>query len=345
MNGQQPFGVALFGYGYAGKTFHAPLVASVQGLKLMLVISSNKDKVSADWPDVAVSSDCNAALQNEQMDLIVIATPNDTHFELASRALEAGKHVIVDKPFTTTVQEAQCLIEIAKRKGKLLSVFHNRRWDADFLTVKRLLSEGQLGEVMYLESHIDRYRPNVLPRWREQPGEGTGLWYDLGPHLVDQVLLLFGPPDSIQTDLAVQRPGALTTDYFHAQLKYGQKRAILHSSCLVAAETPRFILHGTKGSFIKYGVDVQEEALKRNERPGGESWGRDPRDGILTIWDQDYAADRAPRKVSSTIPVACGSGDYTNYYRAIEAAIRHGAPNPVPADEALSVMKILVAND
>ena len=181
--------VALIGYGYAGKTFHAPLIASVPGLRLAAVGSRDPAKVHADRPAVVVERDA-ADLLAMPIDLVVIATPNDTHFDLARRALAAGKHVVVDKPFTVTLAEARELAALAKQRGRILSVFHNRRWDGDFLTVRRLIASGALGDVAYFESHFDRYRPRVRARWREQPGGGGGLWYDLGPHLVDQALQL-----------------------------------------------------------------------------------------------------------------------------------------------------------
>lgn len=201
-------------------------------------------------------------LDDPDIDLVVIATPNDTHFPLAKAALEAGKHVVVDKSFTVTLSQARELESLAKHCGRILSVFHNRRWDSDFLTVSALINEGQLGEVCYFESHFDRFRPQVRQRWREQAGPGSGIWYDLAPHLLDQVVVLFGLPVSITVDLAQLRPGAQSTDYFHAVLAYPQRRVVLHGTLLAAAESARFIVHGSRASYIKYGLDPQEERLK-----------------------------------------------------------------------------------
>lgn len=267
--------VGILGYGYATKTFHAPLIAGTPGMEIAVISSSDAAKVHADWPNVRVAPSPADVINDPGIDVIVIPTPNDTHFPLAKAALEAGKHVVVDKPFTVTLSEARELDALARHTGLLLSVFHNRRWDSDFLTVKSLLAEGALGEVVYFESHFDRWRPQVRDRWREQAGPGTGIWFDLGPHLIDQALALFGLPVSIQVDLAQLRPGARTTDYFHAVLNYPQRKVVLHSSMFAAAETARYIVHGSRGSFIKFGVDPQEDHLKAgNVRP--------KRTGVLT---------------------------------------------------------------
>ncbi len=262
----KPLNLALIGYGYAGKTFHAPLIAHTKGLNLAVVVSSNDAKVRKDFPKVSILSSPDDAFIHPAIDLIVIATPNETHFELAQKALKAGKHVIVDKPFTLTVAEATILVQIAKHTNKHISVFQNRRWDSDFLTVRQILSEGKLGEIVSFQSSFNRYRPEMKQRWREQALPGSGLWYDIGPHLVDQVVLLFGAPDTVYADFAMQRVKASAVDYFHVLLNYDSKRIILHSSSLVSGDTPRFAIHGTAGSFIKYGMDVQESQLKRERK-------------------------------------------------------------------------------
>ena len=324
--------VALLGYGYAGKTFHAPLISCIAGLWLTHVVSSDRAKVEKDWPGVTVLSTSEEAFANPQIDLIVAATPNDTHFDLARRALSAGKHVVVDKPFTTTVAEASELVALAANSKRLLSVFQNRRWDADFLTVRRVLSEGRLGEVVHFESRYDRYRPQVRQRWRERTGPGGGLWYDLGPHLVDQALQLFGPPETIYADFESHRNGATAVDFFHVLLRYGRKRIILHGGSLVLAETPRFTVHGSSGSFVKYGLDTQEEALRRGETPGSSGWGHDTHDGTLFSM-QDEAL------CSTSVPTVLGN--YLTYYEAIRDAVLKGTPNPVPAEDALAVITVL----
>ena len=322
--------VALVGYGFAGKTLHAPLIRSVPGMQLRTVVSSNPAKVKADLPDVAVCGSPDEAFADRAVELVVIATPNHTHFDLGRRALEAGKHVVIDKPFTATVAEAVRLIAMSESAGRLLSVFHSRRWDADFLTVRQVIASGELGQVMYFESHYDRYRPQVQARWRERPGPGSGIWFDLGSHLADQALELFGAPESVYADLAMQRDGAEAVDYFHVMLRYGRKRVVLHGSNLCVDSSRRFEVHGTLGSYTKRGMDTQEPALRRGEFPGGPGWGVDPQDGTV----HGVEAVRAV----TTVP-----GDYREYYRAIRRAIREGGPNPVSPFGALATMAVLEA--
>jgi predicted dehydrogenase len=328
--------VALTGYGMAAKVFHAPLISSVDGLRLSHIVSSKPDVVNQEWPNTTVLAGPADAFSNPAIDLIVVATPNDSHFDLAQRALAAGKHVVVDKPFTTTVAEAVELAALAKKSGRVLCVFQNRRWDGDFLTLRALISEGRLGEIVHFESHYDRYRPLVRKRWREQPGPASGIWYDLGPHLIDQALQLFGTPEGVRADLEMQREGAQTVDYFHVLLRYGRSRVILHASSLVRGDLPRFIVHGRAASYVKYGTDTQEEALKRGERPGGTNWGIDPRDGTLTQRGNDSDAE-----TSATAPTV--PGDYRGYYEAVRDAILRGAQNPAPAEYGVLVMRLLEA--
>ena len=324
--------VGLIGYGYASKTFHAPLIAGTPGMALAAVSSSDATKVHADWPSVPVVSEPKHLFNDPNIDLIVIPTPNDTHFPLAKAALEAGKHVIVDKPFTVTLSQARELDALAKSFGRVLSVFHNRRWDSDFLTVKALLNEGTLGEILFFESHFDRFRPQVRNRWREQAGPGSGIWYDLAPHLLDQAVNLFGLPVSMTVDLAQLRPGAQTTDYFHAVLSYPQLRIVLHGTMVAAAESARYILHGTRGSFVKFGLDPQEERLKNGERLPQEDWGYDMRDGVVTRVEGEERVE----ETLLTIP-----GNYPAYYAAIRDALNGTGDNPVPASQAIQIMELI----
>ncbi|WP_429128979.1 oxidoreductase [Aeromonas media] len=327
----QTINAALVGYGFAGQTFHAPFLTSTPGLALRWVVSRDAAKVQAELPGCRVGS-LDEVLADSTVDLVVIATPNDTHAPIARQALLAGKHVVIDKPFALDLVEAEALVELAEKQQRLLSIFHNRRWDGDFLTVRRLLAEGALGKIAQFESHFDRYRPEVRQRWREAGGPGSGLWFDLGPHILDQSLQLFGQPDWIQADLAAQRPGALSDDYFHVVLGYGEMRVVLHGSCLVSAIMPRFVIHGSEGSFIKFGMDVQEEQLKLGLRPPAANWGQDPEPGQLS---------RMVEGQSRVHAVSGEAGDYGAYYRGVCAAIRGEAGNPVPAVEALAVMALL----
>ncbi|EML9043418.1 oxidoreductase [Enterobacter cloacae] len=324
--------VGLIGYGYASKTFHAPLIAGTPGMALAAVSSSDATKVHADWPTVPVVSEPKHLFNDPNIDLIVIPTPNDTHFPLAKAALEAGKHVVVDKPFTVTLSQARELDALAKSLGRLLSVFHNRRWDSDFLTVKALLSEGTLGEITFFESHFDRFRPQVRNRWREQAGPGSGIWYDLAPHLLDQAVNLFGLPVSMTVDLAQLRPGAQTTDYFHAILSYPQRRIVLHGTMVAAAESARYIIHGTRGSYVKFGLDPQEDRLKNGERLPQEDWGYDMRDGVVTKVEGETLVEET---------MLTSPGNYPAYYAAVRDALNGTGENPVPASQAIQIMELI----
>lgn len=324
--------VGLIGYGYASKTFHAPLIAGTPGMALAAVSSSDATKVHADWPTVPVVSEPKHLFNDPNIDLIVIPTPNDTHFPLAKAALEAGKHVVVDKPFTVTLSQARELDALAKSLGRLLSVFHNRRWDSDFLTVKALLSEGTLGEITFFESHFDRFRPQVRNRWREQAGPGSGIWYDLAPHLLDQAVNLFGLPVSMTVDLAQLRPGAQTTDYFHAILSYPQRRIVLHGTMVAAAESARYIIHGTRGSYVKFGLDPQEDRLKNGERLPQEDWGYDMRDGVVTKVEGETLVEET---------LLTSPGNYPAYYAAVRDALNGTGENPVPASQEIQIMELI----
>jgi len=326
-------GIGLIGYGVSGKTFHAPLVEATDGLTLAAVCSSDQSKVQADWPAVKVVADPSALIHDPAVDLVIIPTPNDTHFPLAKQALLAGKHVVVDKPFTVTLSQAYELRQLAQSSNLLLSVFHNRRWDSDFLTVKQLIRDGILGDVVYLGSQYDRFRPQVLARWREQPGAGSGIWYDLAPHLLDQIVQLFGMPVAITADLAQLRHGAVTDDYFHATLTYAQRRVVLHGGMLAAAQTPRFTVHGTQGSYVKFGLDPQENMLKSGIRPPRPDWGIDALDGVLTLAGADGSMTEQH--------VRTQPGNYPAYYAAIRDAVRGEGANPVTADSAIQVMELI----
>jgi predicted dehydrogenase len=331
-----PLKVGLVGYGYAGKTFHAPLIAAVPALELSAVASSDAAKVHADWPGVTVHATPAELVARDDIDLVVIATPNDTHFPLARDALLAGRHVVVDKPFTVKLDDARELVGLARERGRLLSVFHNRRWDGDFLTLRRLVDDGALGRIVEMSSRHDRWRPEVRQRWRESAGPGAGLWFDLGPHLVDQALQLFGHPRGITLQRDLTREGALADDWFHAHLRYDRLHVHLHASMLAADSAPRFTLHGTGGSFVKDGLDAQEDALKAGARPTWPpqaGWGIDP--GLAT------RVTRAADGATVHEFVAMQPGAHQAYFAAVASAIHGEAPNPVPPEEALAVMELI----
>lgn len=329
--------VGLVGYGAASQTFHAPLIQATEGLDLVAVSSSDAAKVQASLPHVDVESQALALCQRSDIGLIVIPTPNDTHFSLAKTALLAGKHVVVDKPFTVTSSEAKTLKTLADDKKCLLSVFHNRRWDSDFLTVKALLKAGTLGRLVSVESRFDRFRPHLTGRWREKATPGGGLWFDLGPHLLDQACELFGIPQAILLELGALRDGATADDDFLALLDYEGFRVTLSAGTLVAEPTPRFRLNGTQGSYVKYGLDPQEERLKAGGVPTPQ-WGEDPQHGSLTIYEGEGENARLVRSEHTAVP-----GDYLAYYQGISDAIRTQSLPPVSVDDAIRSISLLEA--
>jgi predicted dehydrogenase len=348
MCADQMIRVALIGYGYVGQTFHAPLIGTTPGLELAVVSSSKPDKVREHSPGALVAPSPEAAITDPTIDLVVIASPNATHVTLAATALLAGKHVVVDKPFTLTAEEARRLPKLASEKGRLLSVFHNRRWDADFLTLRKLMTEGTLGPINYFESHFDRFRPEVRVRWREQAGPGSGLWYDLGPHLIDQALQLFGPPDTITATIISQRPDAQTDDYAHVVLGYSSARGdnanalqvVLHCSMLASGGWQRFLVHGNAASWSKRGVDMQESQLLRGMRPGDAEWGIDPSEGTLFVGESapgTTPAGKSPESVPNL------RGCYEKFYAEVRDAILGKGANPVTASDAIRVMAVLEA--
>lgn len=331
MTPSMPVRVALIGYGFAGRTFHAPLIQSVPGLSLVLVASGSPASVQRDLPDAAVESDPMRAVASPDVDLVVIAAPNEAHHVLARAALQAGKHVVVDKPMTPRLDEAIELARLAHANARLLAVFHNRRWDSDFLSIRDAIRNSVVGDVWHLESRIERFRPQIRDRWRERPGPASGLWWDLGPHLVDQALLLLGWPDSVQASFAMQRAGASTDDWAHVVLGFGERRAVLHASMTAAAPGPRFVVHGSTGTLIKQQPDRQEPQLIEGLRPGDADWGLDP----------DPLAWHKADGTTETVPAA--RGDQSQFYVELCSAIAGKAPNPVPPEHAVRVMRVLEA--
>jgi predicted dehydrogenase len=326
--------VGLIGYGFAGKTFHAPLIQSVPGLALAVVGSSKRELLQTNYPGTTVCSALEVPTHPE-VDLVVIASPNDSHFPLAAAALRAGKDVVVDKPFTVTLAEARSLREIARQHNRLLSVFHNRRWESEILATKAVLQSGVLGGISHYESHVDRFRPVVRQRWREDPGPGAGLWFDLGPHLIDQALHLFGLPHSVNASFGILRKGGQTDDWAHVQLNYDQLnydglRVVLHSSLLVSGGGPRSVLHGTLGSWAKFGADVQERQLMSGMLPDDPGFGYDSNPGI--VYD---GATGTQTEVPSP------AGNQRGYYIGIRDAILGKCPPPVPARDAVANMAVL----
>jgi predicted dehydrogenase len=295
-------------------------------------VTSQAEALAAAWPDARSVATLEEALADPAVGLVVIATPNALHAPQASASLEAGKAVIVDKPFAVDHAEARGVAALAEARGLFLSVFHNRRWDADFLALQAELDGGRLGPIHAFESHFDRFRPKVRDRWRERDEPGGGIWHDLGPHLIDQALVLFGRPLGITCDLAVLREGGKALDWAHAVLRYADKRVILHADMTTPAPGPRFAVHGARASWIKSGLDVQEGQLKAGLPVGGPGWGVDPSPAVR-IDGASGAPETAPGP----------PGDYRAYYDGVAAALTDGAPNPVRPAEALAVMEVLEA--
>ncbi len=334
----RPIGTAILSYGMSGQVFHGPLLEADPAFRVEAVWERSTSRSAGRHPRARIVRHLQDILHDPDISLVVVNTPDDTHATYTRLALEAGKHVVVEKPFTLTFREAGELISLAEEKDLLLTVFQNRRWDGDFLTVRKLLEEGAPGRLVEYEAHFDRFRPAVAEgSWKEEPGRGTGNLYNLGTHLIDQCLLLFGMPLSVSADLRIQRPGARVHDYFDLRLDYGPHIAILRSSYLAAEPGPRFVIRGTEGAYVKRGADPQEEALREGAIPGGSSWGEeDPaNDGKL------FRVQQGQQPEVRTIPTE--RGDYPAFYRILARAIREGEPLPVDPREAAAGIRIVEA--
>ena len=327
-------GVGLVGFGLAGRVLHAPLIAA-SGMEIVGVVTRQAEAVKSSFPAAEALSDLDELLRMPRVDLVVIATPNRLHATQSIAALRAGKHVVIDKPMTLSSSDADEIIAAAAGSGHQLAVFQNRRWDSDFLTLRRVLAAGTLGELASFEANWDRYRPAVADRWREHPEEGGGILYDLGPHLVDQALCLFGLPDWLQADVFAQRAGAVVDDAFEIRMGVGRLRITLRSRSLVPDNALRYRLHGTLGSLTKIGMDVQEAQLRSGMSPLGAEFGLEPR----SQWAQLVIASSG-----ETTEVPPERGDWLAFYRSVRASIEHGAPLAVPDGEAgRQVVRIIEA--
>jgi predicted dehydrogenase len=320
---------AVIGYGLSAKTFHLPFILLQPELELV-AISSSQSQLQLDYPNIKHYQNGDELVTATDAELVVITSPNDSHYPLAKQALLAGKHVLVEKPFVLTEAQGQELFELADKQQRQLFVYHNRRFDGDFLTLQQLVQSGELGVIRYFESHYDRFRPIPRPRWREQQGAGTGILYDLGPHLIDQALALFGAPEALTARCRALRQSSDTVDYFHLLLHYSDKEVVLHSSPFSALPTTRFILQGDLGSYHKTGLDPQEDALRAGARPGGAGWGLEPesRYGVL-------ACDTGQRLYPTL------AGDYQQFYRQLVAVLQQGKTSPVSATQALQGIRLI----
>ncbi|NBD24411.1 oxidoreductase [Paenibacillus glycinis] len=329
--------VGLIGYGFAGSVFHAPVITSVPGLELTKVVERRSAKSKARYPEVEVVHGVEELYADETIDLVVVTTPSTDHYAFVKNALLAGKHVVVEKPFTPTAKEADELIAHAKEKGKVLSVFHNRRFDGDFLTLRELLRQGLLGEVMEAEFRWDGFDPVLRStNWREGNLPGTGVFYDLGVHLMDQALTLFGLPSSIAGDVRMQREGAEAHDYFDVALLYESGLKVrLKSSKFVREASPRYALYGSNGSFVKHGIDPQEAALIAGAQPSAvRNWGKEPRER----WGK-INTSVGGLHVEGVIETVAGS--YVDYYRNVMAHIQGQAELEVKPEEARLAIQLI----
>ncbi len=341
-----PLRVALVGYGLAGSVFHAPLIAATEGMVLDTVVTSNEERAAqarTEFPQVRVAASADDLWpMAAELDLVVIASPNKTHVPLATAALDAGLPVVVDKPVAGTAAEARALAALAEERGLLLSVFQNRRWDNDFLTLRALLERGELGDVQRFESRFERWRPRLKGGWRESgaPEEIGGLLYDLGSHVVDQALVLFGPAVRVYAEVDVRRAGAAADDDTFLALTHANGvRSHLYVSATAAQLGPRFRVLGSRAGYVKYGLDPQEADLRTGARPGrgAGAWGVEPE----ALWGR--VGEGESPVTGGGRPVPTLPGDYPAYYAAVASALRDGTPPPVTAEEAAAALDVLEA--
>lgn len=321
----------------SGWVFHAPFIDIHPGFNFYAVWERSKNLAQERYPSVKVFRTLEEMLEDKEIELVIVNTPNYTHHEYTKKALLAGKHVVIEKPFTVTVPEGKELIAIAGEQQKKLSVYQNRRYDSDYKTVKKIVKEGLLGEIVEVEIHYDRFKEELSPKQhKETPGPGTGCLYDLGSHLIDQALQLFGEPEALFADITIMRPISKVDDYFELLLYYPSYRVRLKASYQVREALPGYVLHGSKGSFIKPKTDVQETLLQAGKKPGGSDWGIEPENekGLLHT-------EKDGKLIKEYIPSL--QGNYGEYYDGIYDALRHNAPVPVSAEDGLNVVRIIEA--
>lgn len=331
----RPIQTAIIGFGLSGRCFHAPFIHTHPGLHLKTVVERNSSNSREIYPYIQIARDPNELLNDPDLELVVIATPNIFHFELAKLFLEAGKHVVVEKPFTPTSTEAEDLIRISETTGRKIFVYQNRRYDGDFKTIQQVIYHGYLGELLEYEAHFDRFAPG--PRrsaWRDEPLPGGGVLFDLGSHLIDQSLVLFGMPKAVWADIRKLRIGSGIDDCFEVKLFYERLRVTLKASVFVKEMGPRYILHGTKGSFVKYGIDPQEAWLKQGLMPDSEGFGEDDEEfhGILN-------ADMNGQEFIGNVKTE--TGNYMEFYDNVYDVLRNNGSQAILPEEARNVIRII----
>jgi predicted dehydrogenase len=333
--------VGLIGFGLAGQAFHAPVIRGVPGMELACILERHGTKAKERYPEVRVARTLEEMLSDKTIGLCVVATPNDSHFSYTKACLEAGRDVVVDKPFTPTMAEAEQLVRLARDRGRLVTVYQDRRWDGGFLTIKKLVQSGALGAVAEYEARFDRFRLDSKPEaWREQENfPGAGVLWDLGPHLIDGALVLFGEPATVFASALRQRETSRIDDAFDVIMQYPRLRATLRARIIAYAPGPNTLLHGTGGSFIKYGMDPQEEILRSPNYPDGKDWGADWGEDVEKNWGTLTRVGREPERVKTE------RGDYRGFYANVRDAIEKKSPLDVTPEQALRTMRgILLAH-
>lgn len=332
----QKIKTALLSYGMSGKVFHAPFLEVHPRFELMGAWERSKKNIQKDYPGVKSYSTLEELLADDA-DLVIVNTPVDTHFEYAKQALQAGKHTLIEKAFTTTAAQAQELRDIAREKGLKLAVYQNRRWDSDFKTVKEVLDENLLGEIIEAEIHFDRYNPSLSPKAHKETGKpGAGILWDLGSHIIDQALCLFGVPEAVFADMRITRENSVTEDWMEASLYYPDKRVRLQAGFFMREPLPAYILYGRKGTFLKSRGDIQEDVLKTGKKPGTGGWGIEPEEksGILhTEKHGEVYRGHIPTK----------PGNYYEFFELLYQSVTMDKKEPVTADEGVNVMKVIDA--
>ena len=333
----QPINTALCSFGMSGWVFHAPFIATNPGFNFYGVWERSKNLAQEKYPGVKTFRTLEELLADKKVELVVVNTPSVTHYDYAKQVINAGKHLVVEKPFTATVEQAEELIELAKKKKVKLSVYQNRRYDSDYRTIKKIVEEGWLGRIVDAEFHYDRYVPELSYKvHKETPTPAVGWLYDLGSHLIDQALQLFGMPLAVFADITINRPNSKVDDYFDLKLFYPDHRVTLKSSYYVREPLPAYQLHGTLGSFIKHKTDVQETDLQANKKPGSADWGIEPESqkGLLHT-------EKGGKVIKEYI--TSEKGNYGEYYDGVYEAIRNKKDVPVPGEDGMKVIQVIEA--
>jgi scyllo-inositol 2-dehydrogenase (NADP+) len=328
---------ALLSYGMSGKIFHAPFIAAHPGFKLCGAWERSNKNIQQDYPDATSYATLEALLADETIELVIVNTPNDSHYEYATKVLQAGKHVVVEKAFTTSVAQGEALKALAQQQDKMISVYQNRRFDSDCRTVQRVIADKLLGDIVEAEFHYDRFKPLVGPKLhKEMPNPGAGLLMDLGPHLIDEALHIFGMPNALFADICITRPNSKVDDWFDMRLYYPSLSVRLKAGNIVREAIPANVIHGMKGSFIKTRGDVQEADLLAGKKPGNDNWGTEPasEQGLLHT-------EIEGKVVRETI--LSDKGNYGDYYAGMYEAIVNGKPVPVTAEEGINNIRIIEA--